>query len=159
MAESMFSIVLCDAGGLAIFLILFGVPFGSIIDFLWNFLVFSVALRLIPGGKEISIGGGRRFFYTLFITLLGVVIDWAYFEITWDMDIGKSATWVPAMSQWLQLVALLLPMAMIWVADAALAWAFLRLEKKQAVILGAAIGFFTAPWLLPIVPYAFNWVI
>jgi hypothetical protein len=53
---------------------------------------------------------------------------------------------------------LLLPMVMIWLVDATLAYSYLRLERMQAVIFGAVMGVFTAPWLLPIVPYLFGWV-
>jgi len=35
----------------------------------------------------------------------------------------------------------------------------LKLERRQAIIFGAVMGFFTAPWLLPIVPYVFGWVV
>jgi hypothetical protein len=97
--------------------------------------------------------------YCLFITLLGIVIDWAYFELTWDTHFGKTGIWIPAMSQALQFVWLLLPMVMIWLVNFALAYSFLKMERRQSIVLGAIMAFFTAPWLLPIVPYIMGWVV
>ena len=158
MEDSKKPIKLYDAGGVIIAVLFFGIPFGSVFDYFWNLLVLSIALPRLPGDK-IKIGKGRRFAFCFFITLLGIVIDWAYFELTWDTDFGKSAVWAPAMSQALQFVWLLLPMVMIWLVDAALAYSYLKLERRQAIIFGAIMGIFTAPWLLPIVPYIFGWVV
>jgi len=152
------SIVLYDVGG-AIILVFLGIPFGSVIDYLWNLLVLSVGLPLLPGAK-IKIGKGRRLAYCFFITVLGLIIDWAYMELTWDTYFGgKSPVMIPAMSQALQLVWLLLPVVMIWLVNAALSYSYLKLERKQAIIFGAIIGFFTAPWLLPTLPYVWGWVV
>ena len=92
-------------------------------------------------------------------TLLGIIIDWAYFELTWDTHFGRSAVWIPAMSQAFQFAWLLLPMVMIWLVNAVLSYSYLKLERRQAIIFGAIMGFFTAPWLLPTIPYAFGWVV
>ncbi|MDD5702248.1 MAG: hypothetical protein PHU23_09395 [Dehalococcoidales bacterium] len=153
------SIMLYDAGGLIIFIMLFGIPFGSIFDYLWNLLVFSVALSFLPVVSKIKLSKGRRFLYILFITLLGIIIDWAYFELTWDTHFGKTGLWMPAMSQGLQFVWMLLPIAMLWLVNFALSYAYLKLERKPAVILGGVMALFTAPWLLPTIPYLMGWVI
>lgn len=160
MAENVLSVILCDAGGFFLVFAIFGIPLGTLADYAWNFIVFYLAVKLVPGCKEINTDIGERIVFIIFVTVLGLIIDWPYFELTWDVDFtSKVITWLPAMPQYLQFVSLLMPMILIAVADAALAWAFLRLEKKQAIILGAVIGFFTAPWLLPILPYALHWVI
>jgi hypothetical protein len=152
------SIVLYDVGGLIFIVIFIGIPVGSIIDYLWNLLVLSIVLpRLI--GDKIWITRGEKLAYCFFITLLGVVIDWAYFEITWDTSFGRSAVWIPAMSQALQFIWLLLPMVMLFLVNAALSYSYLQLERKQAIIFGAFMSFFTAPWLLPTLPYALGWVV
>ena len=152
------TITLYDAGGVFILIFLFGIPFGSVFDYLWNLLVFSVGLRYLSRKAEIDIGKGRRLAYCFFITILGLIIDWAYFELTWDMHLAKSANWIPAMSQPLQLAWLLMPIVMIGLVNAALSYAYLKLDRKQAIILGAVMGIFTAPWILPTVPYIFGWV-
>jgi len=157
MEDSKKSIVLYDVGGGVLMLVIFGIPFGSAFDYLWNLIVLSIALPLLPGDK-IKVSKGRRLAYCFFITVLGLIIDWAYLELTWDTHFAKSATWIPAMSQTLQLTWLLLPMVMIWLVNAALSYSYLKLERRQAVILGAIIGFFTAPWLLPTLPYVWGWV-
>jgi hypothetical protein len=153
------SIVLYDVGGVIIAVLFFGIPFGSVFDYLWNLLVLSVTLPRLPGDIKIEISKGKRLAYCLFITVLGIIIDWAYFELTWDTDFGKSAIWAPAMSQALQFVWLLLPMVMIFLVNAALSYSYLKLERRQVIVFGVIMGFFTAPWLLPVVPYAFGWVV
>ena len=158
MTEGKKIVRLYDVGGVIIAVLLFGLPFGSIFDYLWNLLVLSLALPRLPGDTRIEISKKRKLAYCFFITLLGIIIDWAYFEFTWDTDFGKSAVWIPAMPQALQFVWLLLPMAMIGLVNAALSYSYLKLERRQAIILGAIMGFFTAPWLLPTVPYIFGWV-
>ena len=159
MEDSKKSIVVYDFGGVIIAVLFFGIPFGSAFDYLWNLLVLSVALPRLPGDTKIKLAKGTMLAYCFFITVLGIIIDWAYFELTWDTDFGKSAVWAPAVSQALQFVWLLLPMVMIFLCNAALSYAYLKLERSQAIIFGAVMGFFTAPWLLPIVPYAFGWVV
>ena len=159
MEEKRKSVVLYDAGGAILLLGFFGIPFGSIIDYLWNLLVLSVTLPHLPGKEKIEIGTARRLAYCFFITVLGFLIDWAYFELTWDTDLFNFGDWAPAMSQGLQFVWLLLPIVMIGLVNAALSYWYLELERKQAVILGAVIGLFTAPWLLPVIPYALDWIV
>jgi len=159
MKEKGKSIVLYDVGGVIILVTLFGIPFGSAFDYFWNLLVLSIALPRLPGDTKIKIAKGKRLAYCFFITLLGIIIDWAYFELTWDTDFGKSAVWAPAMSQTLQFIWLLLPMVMIFLCNAALSYSYLKLERRQAIIFGVAMGIFTAPWLLPTIPYVFGWVV
>jgi hypothetical protein len=159
MKEKGKSIVLYDAGGVIFAVIFFGIPFGSVFDYLWNLLVMTVALPRLPGDTKPEVSKGERLAFCLFITLLGIIIDWAYFELTWDTDFGRSAVWAPAMSRGLQFVWLLLPMVMIFLCNAALSYAYLKLERRQAIIFAAIMGVFTAPWLLPVLPYAFGWVI
>ena len=159
MKSSKKSIVLYDVGGGIILVILFGIPFGSAFDYLWNLLVLSIALPRLPRDTKIEISKGRKLAYCFFITLLGIIIDWAYFELTWDTHFGRSAVWIPAMSQAFQFAWLLLPMVMIWLVNAVLSYSYLKLERRQAIIFGAIMGFFTAPWLLPTIPYAFGWVV
>jgi len=158
MKEAKKTVTLYDVGGMIIIVIFFGIPFGTIFDYLWNLLVLSVALPRLPGDMQIKVNRGRKLAYCLFITLLGIIIDWAYFELTWDTHFARSAVWSPTMSQALQFVWLLLPIAMIWLVNAVLSYSFLKLERRQAIILGGIMGFFTAPWLLPTLPYVFGWV-
>jgi hypothetical protein len=159
MKEKEKSIILYDVGGVILLVIFLGIPFGSIFDYLWNLLVLSLALPRLPGDSRVEISRGKKLAYCFFITVLGIIIDWAYFELTWDTDFGRSAVWIPAMSQVLQFVWLLLPMVMIGVVNVALSYSYLKLERRQAIIFGAIMGFFTAPWLLPTIPYAFGWVV
>jgi len=159
MKELKKSVTLYDAGGLIILITIFGIPFGSVFDYLWNLLVFSVALPFLPANRKVIVSKRRRFLYCLLITLLGIIIDWAYFELTWDTHFGKTGLWIPVMSQGLQFVWLLLPMVMIGLVNFALSYSYLKLERKQAVILGVIMALFTAPWLLPTIPYFLGWVV
>jgi len=158
-----------DAGGLILVWIFFGLPLGIIFDYFWNLLVLSLALPRLPrsvtsnpesmnSGIE-NITKGRRFSYCFFITLLGIIIDWAYFEMTWYVGMGsRTQAWEPAVSLGLQFAWLLLPIVMLGLVNFALSYSYLKLERRQAIILGAIMAFFTAPWLLPIIPHALGWV-
>ena len=154
MEETKNTTTLYDAGGIFIIVALLGIPIGSIFDYLWNLIVLSIALSIL----NIHIAISRKLLYSLIITILGLIIDWAYFELTWDTQFAKSAFWSPAMPQALQFVWLILPIVMLSLVNFALSYAYLRLDKRQAIILGIVMGIFTAPWLLPTVPYIFNWV-
>jgi hypothetical protein len=153
------SIVLYDAGGLILLITIFGIPFGSIIDYAWNLIIFSIALLFITPKNTVDLSKGRRWLYCLFITILGIVIDWAYFELTWDTHFGKTGIWIPAMSQGLQFIWILMPLLMLWLSNFALSYLYLKLEHKPAIVLGLIIALFTAPWLLPTIPYLMGWVI
>jgi len=159
MEDSKKSTILYDAGGVIITVLFFGIPFGTIFDYFWNLLILSVTIPRLPGDTKIEISRGKKLTYCFFITVLGIIIDWAYFELTWDTYFGKSAVWAPAMSQGLQFVWLLLPMSMIWLVNTTLSYSYLKMERRQALIFGAVMGIFTAPWLLPTIPYIFGWVI
>jgi len=159
MTEPRKSIILYDFGGGIIAITFFGIPFGSIFDYLWNLLVFSIALRYLKRTNKIEINNRKKLVYILFITLLGIVIDWAYFRLTWDTNFGKTGIWIPTMSRALQFIWLLLPAVMIGLVNFALAYSFLKMERRQAFIVGIAMALFTAPWLLPTLPYAFGWVV
>jgi hypothetical protein len=158
MNEPKKSTTLYDAGGLIILITIFGIPFGSIFDYLWNLLVFSVALPFLPSEGKIKLSKRRRLLYILFITIMGIIIDWAYFELTWDTHFGKTGLWIPAMSQALQFIWMLLPIVMLWLVNFALSYAYLKQERKPAVILGGVMALFTAPWLLPTIPYLMGWI-
>lgn len=153
------SIILYDAGGFFLIFLFLGIPFGTIFDYIWNLLVMSVVIPHLPGGKEIHIRLRRRLLFCLLITALGFIIDWAYFELTWDMNLSKSAEWIPAVPQWLQFVWILMPMLMLFLVNAALSYSFFKLDRRQALIFGGMMGFFTAPWLIPTMPYILGWVI
>jgi len=159
MKERSKSVMVYDVGGLILVITFFGIPFGVIFDYLWNLFVFSIAWIFVREDVKIELSKKKRLAYCFFITLLGIVIDWAYFELTWDTHFGKTGIWIPAMAQWLQFVWLLLPMVMIWLVDSALAYSFLKMERRQSIVPGAIMAFFTAPWLLPTVPYIMGWVV
>ena len=158
-----------DVGGLILVWIFFGLPLGIIFDYFWNLLVLSLTLPRLLGsaasnpesmssGTE-NITRGRKLSCCFFITLLGVLIDWAYFEMTWYVSIGsRTQAWEPAVGMVSQFALLLVPMVMLGLVNFALSYSYLKLERRQAIILGAIMAFFTAPWLLPIIPHALGWV-
>jgi hypothetical protein len=159
-------ITLYDAGGFWLILVFFGLPLGVIFDYFWNLLIFAIALPRLPGTNHVpivvTIGKGKKAVFIFFVTLLGMIIDWAYVELIWDIGISIAKSpdiWVPVMGQPLQLLAILIPIVMLWAVDAALAYAFLRLDRKPAVILGGLMAVFTAPWMLLFMPYILGWVV
>jgi hypothetical protein len=162
MVKKSSTVTLYDAGGLILVWLFFGLPLGVIFEYIWNLIVLLVALPWLlrntgtnPG--MVTVSKGKRAVYCLFITALGIVIDWAYFEMTWDMGLSKTQVWYPAMGQVLQLLLILVPMTMLWLVNFALSYSYLRVARRQAMIFGGIMAFFTAPWLLPIIPYVFGW--
>jgi len=159
MKETKNTTTLYDVGGVFIIVALLGIPIGSILDYLWNLLVLSITLPILSrNNNRIHVSISRRLVYCFFITLLGLIIDWAYFELTWDTLFSKSAFWSPAMPQALQFVWLLLPIIMLSLVNFSLSYAYLKLDKRQSITLGIVMGIFTAPWLLPTLPYILGWV-
>ena len=158
------TVTLYDAGGFILIWIFFGLPLGIIFDYLWNFLVLWIALprlqrKAITNANAAPASGRRKAVYCLIITILGFLIDWAYFEMTWDMGFGKSQFWYPAMGQPLQIVLIVVPIVLLWLANFALSYSYLRLERRKSIILGGIMALFTAPWVLPVVPYVLGWVV
>jgi hypothetical protein len=155
------TVTLYDAGGLILVWLFFGLPLGVIFDYLWNLIILLLALLLLrnigTGTRVFTISKGKKAAYCFFITILGIIIDWAYFEMTWDMGLSKTQVWYPAMGQPLQLILLMVPMVMLWAANFALSYAYLKMERRMTIIFSAVMAFFTAPWLLPIMPYMLGW--
>lgn len=143
---------------------LFGLPIGLIIGYFWNFLVLSLTLRHLPANTHSQsdieyIIKNKRTSFVLLITFLGIIISEAYREFIWDIKLNEIALLVPAMSMQLQLVSLLVPMSMLGLVNFALAYSYLKLQQRQAMILAIIMAFFTAPWLLFTIPYIFGRVI
>ena len=161
MKESKKSITLYDGGGIFLIWMLLGIPFGSVLDYFWNYVVLSQTLKRflkINTFNEKDFIKDKRVTYTVFATILGVVIDWAYIELVWDVDILGKGAWWAEMSMPFQLLLIIVPIAMLFAVNFALAWAYLKLDRRQSVITGITMGVLTAPWLLVIFPYLAKWV-
>ena len=152
------SITLYDAGGWFLVFMFFGLAFvGVIFGYFWNFLVCSLTLHWM----HIDIPKNKRFIYCIFITILGLLIDWLYYELTWGtLDIGNlsmSAVFVPAGSRpLLELSTILIPVVIISLINFGISKRYFHLKAKQALLLGTAMGIFTAPWLI-VTFVLFNW--
>ncbi|MFO8102227.1 MAG: hypothetical protein R6U37_08735 [Dehalococcoidia bacterium] len=159
-----------DAGFGLLIVPLLGIPLGIFLDFLWNFAVLSFSLSCLLkktpraiNSPEVSLHTSvvivtrtKRLVYSLVITIIGAVVDWAYFELIWE-DVWDTLQWDPAMSMSSQFLLLLLPMALLTAANFALAFSLLKMELKQTIALSAIMGFFTAPWLLTSIPHVLGW--
>ena len=152
-----------DAGGALIGLFVLGLPVGFAFDFVWNLLVLSVTLyviskyvvsRLTPGPAEafcdypvLHIGWSRKLIFCFWATLVGFVVDLGY--LFW---------WFPrtSVSIPLALATIWMPMFPIAIFNFLFAWGYLRLPWRQAAYVGAAMGIFTAPWLMFLFPQVFR---
>jgi hypothetical protein len=138
--------------------LLVGIPFGTIFDYLWNWLIMEFALSCMPYFTHKSkpeLETDTKLTYCFFITILGFIIDFSYLEIVWD---DPFSLWAPTMSQGMQFLWLLLPMVMIAIVNAVLSHSFLEFERKEVAILGVFMGILTAPWIITLAPYALGWV-
>lgn len=153
------SIMLHDGGGWFIFVFFFGLPFfiGSVFDFCWNYLVLHVTLKIKSPSNIIT---RRKAVYSLIITALGLVIDWLYYSITWGrffINLHVNPLFpVKGSHPVLEFVSILMPMAALSLINFALARFYLHLKPKTAMILGAVMGFFTAPWLIVLAVLVFQ---
>jgi hypothetical protein len=150
--------VLYDAGGWFLISVFFGVALvGVVLDYFWNFLIFSVTLRW----KRISIPTKKKHIYCVVITALGLLIDWLYYELTWGTLVLGNLR-VPAafpranVHPSLELSTILIPMVILGAVNFCVSRLHLQLTSKQAVVLGAMMGIFTAPWLI-VAFVLFNW--
>ena len=75
------------------------------------------------------------------------VIDLAYFEFTWDTDFGEVSGVVAGHAFVAQLALIVMPIVMLGLVNFALSYSYLRLERKPAMKIGAAMGILTAPWV------------
>jgi hypothetical protein len=144
------STIMYDAGGWFLIAMFFGVAFfGVVIDYFWNYLILSLALRW----QQISITGKRKMVYITIITALGLLIDWLYYEFTWGTLVIGSLR-VPAAFQrsgiqpGLELSTILIPMALIGVVNYFASRFHLHLNVKNALVVGVVMAVITAPWLI-----------
>jgi len=148
--QSRNSTVLYDAGGWFLIAMLFGISIvGVLIDYFWNFLVLFLTLRW----KKISISLKRKFAYCAIITALGLLIDWLYYELTWG-TVALGPARVPAyfprtgVNPILELSTILIPIVVLGAVNFGVSRLFLKTSTKQSLVIGAAMGIFTAPWLI-----------
>lgn len=161
MKEPKKSVTLYDGGGVFLIWMLLGIPFGSVLDYFWNYIVLSQTLKRflkINAFDEKDFIKDKRITYGVFITLLGVVIDWAFVELVWDIDLLGRGAWWPEMDLLFQLLLIIVPIVMLFAVNFALSWAYLKLNRRQSAIIGIFMAVFTAPWLLVIFPYWAKWV-
>ena len=132
-----------------------GVVLGLILDYAWNWLVLSVALwnpaRSADSASEgtvQSVTMGRRLLYAVYITLIGIPINVVYAGIAWNWS------WEPRVNVVLQVLLMALPIGLLWLANYLLSRYFLGLTNRQAATVAAMMAFFTAPWLVLVLPHA-----
>ena len=144
------STIMYDAGGWFLAAMFFGGVFlGVVADYFWNYLILSLALRW----QKISITRKRRFVYIAIITAVGFLIDWLYYELTWGFLVIGSLRVPPVFERWgtqpgLELSTILIPMALLWAVNYLASRFHLHLDKKHALVVGATMAVFTAPWLI-----------
>ena len=144
------STILYDAGGWFLIPIFVGGVFlGVAVDYFWNYLILSLALRW----QKISITRKRRFVYIAIITAVGLLIDWLYYELTWGFLIIGSLRVPPVFERWgtqpgLELSTILIPMALIGAVNYFASRFHLHLDAKHALVVGLVMAVFTAPWLI-----------
>jgi hypothetical protein len=164
------TVTLYDGGIGPLAFLLAGIPgfFGSIFDYLWNYLVLYFILKRLKSDTKNEAGGlyplirffsrKRLLIYTLIITVLGLIIDLVYYDIAWGDWFfgGKGNPFLNVQplfdtmysSVFLQMLSILAPMAAIGVVNFIVARLYLRLHAKQGSILGLVMGVCTAPWLI-----------
>jgi len=144
------STILYDAGGWFLIAMFFGVVFfGVVVDYFWNYLILSLALRW----QQISVTRKRKMVYIAIITAVGLLVDWLYYESTWGtLAIGSLR--VPAVFErpgtqpGLELSTILIPMVLIGAVNYFASRFHLHLDVKHALVVGVVMAVITAPWLI-----------
>jgi hypothetical protein len=122
---------------------------GVVGNYFWNYLILYLALRW----QKISTTKKRRFAYTAIITAVGLLIDALYYEFTWGTPVKHSLPVpgifeTPGLNPGLELSTILIPMAFIGIVNYFVSHFYLHLDKKHALVVGLAMGVFTAPWVM-----------
>ena len=165
---------LYDVGGGYLVFFLLGIPIiGSIADGIWNYIVLTLTLWPLKKVIEVEesveqkvdspqwflerkseITTGDKIVYSFVITIAGLVIDAAYFFIAWNpFNEGDDGSWWEArIDISFQIALMLVPIILLVFANYFLASRFLQLNHKHSMIVASSMAFFTAPWLLLIVP-------
>jgi hypothetical protein len=159
-------ITLYDGGGWYFFVGVFGLPIflGSILDGAWNYLVLHFTISRLKTGIDSALDKSafarrtrnkQQFICTIFITIVGFIIDYIYYNIFWgEVIAGAPHIHVQPVfpsngaNKALELTSILAPMVAIALTSFILTLLFFRLKTKQALTLGAVMGLFTAPWLI-----------
>jgi len=127
---------------------------GVMLDYLWNWLVLTVALwspwrpaDSAAAGMLRSVTMGRRMLYALFITLIGIPINAVYAGLAWNWS------WEPRIDVTFQVLLMLMPIGLLWLANYLLSRYFLKLDKRQASTVAVIMAVLTAPWLMLVIPH------
>ncbi len=145
------------AGQFSLWGYLLGLPIGLAIGYGWNLLVFSLALRFLNQVSTSWKALGkpneeRKWFFLFYLALLYVPIEEAYAQTIWENS-HYNLNLIPAMSHIWQVIAILMPMAMLWLVGFALAYAELKWNKRQAAVIAVFLSVFTLSWIQPLLPY------
>lgn len=149
-----------DVGGWFIMAIYFGFCLaGLVLDYFWNYLVLYLTLRKLPRldknavSPVKSISTKRKHIYCVIVTILGLIIDWLYYKLIWGVLVLGSLRIhpvfpMPRVNPPLEFATILMPMLVIMAVNYGISHSYLHITSKQAAVLGAVMGFFTAPWLV-----------
>lgn len=168
------SIKLYDAGGGYLVTLVLGIPVaGSIADGIWNYVVLTLTLHPLKKYFRIEepietsvdsqlwflrrrseITTGDRIFYGFIITIAGILIDAVYFFMVWNpFSEGENGSWWEArVDMGFQIALILVPIILLGLSNYYLASRFLELNHRHSLIVASSMAFFTAPWLLLLVP-------
>jgi len=124
---------------------------GLAFDYFWNYLILFLGLRWL----KFSVSRRWRFVYCLIVTALGLLIDWLYYELTWGYLVLGDLRVAPVFERVglqpaLEFSTILIPLVLVAAVNFGTARLLLRMSLKQAAILGATMGVFTAPWLITV---------
>lgn len=148
------SVSLYDMGGGPLMFLFFGLPLlfvGFALDYLWNLVVLSLTVRAIHPVESITLG--KRLYYSLIVTCIGIIITVIYYVIRLAITHEDSFTMSPSWFGTPPAAFALLPIPIVhlfllnWIVSSSL----LKLERKHALTVALVMSLCTAPWLLAIV--------
>jgi len=130
------------------------IAIGVILDYLWNWLVLTVALWRPFSSADATaektipvVTIGRRMLYALFVTLIGIPINITYYFTVWNWDE------TPRLDIPLQVLVMVVPIGLLWLVNYLLSRYYLKLDNRQASTVAVIMAVLTAPWLMLVIPH------
>ena len=124
-----------------------------VVLYFWYLLIISSVLprllKVFPSTFK-----NKKYLYSIFVTILSLIIGEAYSNLIWNVEITRHPTGeteietVAAVGTHLQILLLVVPFAMLGLAAFSLSYAYINLNKKQSAIAGAVIALLSPFWLV-----------
>ncbi len=126
-----------------------------VVLYCWYLLVVSSILprllKLSPSAIKY-----KKYSYSIFITILSLIIGEAYSNLIWNVEIARLSTGeaeietvaAAAVGTYFQIFLIVVPLTMFGLAVYYLSYSYLKLNRKHSAIAGAVFALLSPFWLV-----------